>query len=87
MKQASPAATPSAPTERPEKTVPSSRTSAALHSSHNICIIRILQRIATSILGASGYQEVLDRVLAHPALDLVALGLSRASRRASSTHA
>ena len=32
--------------------------------------------IATAIVGASGYsgQEVLDRALAHPALDLVALG-------------
>ena len=32
--------------------------------------------IATTILGASGYsgQETLDRVLAHPELELVALG-------------
>ena len=59
------------------KTVPSSSTSCSrLHSSHTICIIRILLRIATAILGASGYsgQETLDRVLAHPELELVALG-------------
>jgi N-acetyl-gamma-glutamyl-phosphate reductase len=33
-------------------------------------------RVATAILGASGYsgQETLDRVLSHPALELVALG-------------
>ena len=45
-----------------------------------------MQRIATSILGASGYsgQEVLDRVLGHPAFELVALGSdSLASRPAS----
>ncbi len=32
--------------------------------------------VATAILGASGYsgQETLDRVLAHPELELVALG-------------
>ena len=34
--------------------------------------------VTTAILGASGYagQEVLDRVLAHPELELVALGLT-----------
>ena len=69
---------PGAPTERPGKTVPSSSTSDAsidLHSTHNSCIIRSMA-VATAILGASGYsgQETLDRVLAHPELELVALG-------------
>ena len=46
-----------------------------LHSNHNLCIIRSMS-VATTILGASGYsgQETLDRVLAHPELELVALG-------------
>ena len=43
-------------------------------------------RIATSILGASGYsgQEVLDRVLAHPALELHALGSDSLAGRPAS---
>ena len=46
-----------------------------MHSNHNLCIIRSMS-VATTILGASGYsgQETLDRVLAHPELELVALG-------------
>jgi N-acetyl-gamma-glutamyl-phosphate reductase len=46
-----------------------------MHTTHNFCIIRIMA-IATTIIGASGYagQETLDRVLAHPELELVALG-------------
>ena len=78
MKQASPAATPGAPTERPGKTVPSSRTrwrGHGSHTTHDVCIIRTMF-VTTAILGASGYsgQETLDRVLAHPELELVALG-------------
>ena len=45
MKHASPAATPAAPTERPGKTVPSSRTRWActsLHTTHSFCIIRMM---------------------------------------------
>jgi len=40
-----------------------------------LCIIRIVT-VATALLGASGFsgQETLDRVLAHPELELVALG-------------
>ena len=46
--------------------------------------------VSTAILGASGYsgQETLDRVLAHPELELVALGsdsLAGRARRARST--
>jgi N-acetyl-gamma-glutamyl-phosphate reductase len=46
-----------------------------LHSNKNFCIIRNMS-VTTAILGASGYagQETLDRVLAHPELQLVALG-------------
>ena len=65
--------------ERPGKTVPSSRTSAAERLM--TCILcgfmRIMQVMATlAILGASGYagQETLDRALRHPELEVVALG-------------
>src|SRR3954452_1484984 len=71
---------PGAPTRIPGKSVPSSRTTAARRCSM-VCmlceILRIMQAMpTTAILGASGYagQETLDRVLAHPELELVALG-------------
>ena len=46
-----------------------------MHSNHSLCIIRSMA-VATAILGGSGYsgQETLDRVLAHPELELLALG-------------
>jgi N-acetyl-gamma-glutamyl-phosphate reductase len=45
-----------------------------MHDTRVICIIRAMPSVA--IVGASGYagQETLDRVLAHPALELYALG-------------
>src|SRR6516164_5758099 len=77
VKQASPAATPGAPTLRPGKTLPSSRTRCA----GRFCIFaRVWHNtrpmVGTTILGCSGYagQETLDRVLAHPELEVVALG-------------
>src|SRR5512142_3325936 len=74
VKQASPAATPAAPTERPAKTVPSSRTRFACMKCGVLHNMRHMHTAA--ILGTAGYtgQETLDRVLAHPALEPVALG-------------
>src|SRR5207249_6733256 len=73
VKQASPAATPGAPTGFPGKTVPSSRTRLCidcilLHNTHKMT--------TAAILGCAGYtgQETLDRLLAHPDLEPVALG-------------
>ena len=45
-----------------------------MHDTRYMCIIRSMATVA--IVGASGYagQETLDRVLAHPALELYALG-------------
>src|SRR5688500_1680871 len=77
VKQASPAAAPGAPTDRAGKTEPSSRTRGA---GRDVCILS--DRLHNShmpsaaIIGAAGYtgQETLDRLLSHPALEVVALG-------------
>src|SRR6184192_2805017 len=62
----------------PGKAVPSSRTRCALTS---ICILRAIlhntqMSMRAAIVGCAGYagQETLDRVLAHPELEVVALG-------------
>src|SRR3954464_6110919 len=71
---------PGAPTARPGNAVPSSRTIAACRCSMvasyaKFCVL-CNRMLTTAILGASGYagQETLDRVLAHPELEIVALG-------------
>src|SRR4051794_6863298 len=62
---------------RPGKAVPSSRTRCALTA----CIVRVILHntqmpLQAAIAGCAGYtgQETLDRVLAHPELEAVALG-------------
>src|SRR3954454_13177289 len=62
---------------RPGKAVPSSRTRCALTA----CIVRVILHntqmpLQAAIVGCAGYagQETLDRVLAHPELEAVALG-------------
>jgi N-acetyl-gamma-glutamyl-phosphate reductase len=54
-----------------------------MHDTHEICIIGIVATVA--IVGASGYagQETLDRVLAHPGLELYALGSDSLAGRAA----
>src|SRR5579863_4776796 len=70
---------PAAPIETPVKTVPSSSTRRAGRGFAG-CIDAIFvhntHMPTVAILGSAGYtgQETLDRVLAHPELELVALG-------------
>jgi N-acetyl-gamma-glutamyl-phosphate reductase len=54
-----------------------------LHDTQHMCIIRSMATVA--IVGASGYvgQETLDRVLAHPGLELYALGSDSLAGRAA----
>src|SRR5215213_2255605 len=79
---------PAAPTDRPGKTVPSSSTIAAdVMFAYYPTLMHNTQMPATAILGASGYsgQETLDRVLAHPELELVALGADSLAGRPAAT--
>src|SRR5215217_6348955 len=77
---------PGAPTERPVKTVPSSRTRCARRFCMICWIMHNKQEMRTAILGTAGYagQETLDRVLAHPELELVALGSDSLAGRPAS---
>ena len=75
MKQASPAATPPRAdgAAGEDGSVLQDEVSWLVHDLQKLCIIR---KCRTAILGSGGYtgQETLDRVLAHPELELVALG-------------